>query len=196
MPVNSAEIAANGTITLETGRLLLRKIHPGDTQNAFDNWTSRPEVFRYAAASPHSTPEETKQQILGWMEFYEKPLGYLWAIVYKENGQAIGVIDAHNMHTGHRRIEVGYTLGDAYWGKGIATEALQCVMEYLFKQENFNRISASHYVPNIASGKVLEKCGMEREGIMRDYICAKGIYYDSVLYAAINPNRKPAEADL
>jgi ribosomal-protein-alanine N-acetyltransferase len=65
--------------------------------------------------------------------------------------------------------EIGYCLGEAYWNRGLMTEACGAVLDYLFGEAGFNRISALHAVPNVGSGKVMKKCGMTCEGILRQY---------------------------
>ena len=62
---------------------------------------------------------------------------------------------------------VGYCLSRALWGKGVMTEALSRVVEYLFGEVGFYRIEAKHAVENAASGRVMEKCGFQKEGLLR-----------------------------
>ena len=60
-----------------------------------------------------------------------------------------------------------YAVGKAWWGKGIATEALKAVMAFLFERVGANRIEAGHDVNNPGSGRVMQKAGMQQEGIHR-----------------------------
>jgi len=62
---------------------------------------------------------------------------------------------------------IGYCIGRKYWNKGIASEALKSVMEYLFDKVGFNRIEAKFDPRNPNSGAVLKKCGMKLEGTLR-----------------------------
>lgn len=64
-------------------------------------------------------------------------------------------------------VEIGYCIGSKWWGKGIATEALDAVTKFLFEQVKVNRIQSHHDPVNIGSGKVMLKCGFQYEGTLR-----------------------------
>ncbi|MGN1034147.1 MAG: GNAT family N-acetyltransferase [Oscillospiraceae bacterium] len=64
--------------------------------------------------------------------------------------------------------EIGYVLSKKCWNNGIMTEALTAVINFLFKKANFHRIQAHHKAPNIASGRVMLKSGMQLGGILRE----------------------------
>ncbi len=88
---------------------------------------------------------------------------------------------------GERRIGAlfGYWLGRAYWGRGIATAACAAFTDYALNKRGFVRLEATIYAPNVASMRVLEKCGYVREGIMREAIIKHGEVLDGYLYAKI-----------
>jgi ribosomal-protein-alanine N-acetyltransferase len=75
--------------------------------------------------------------------------------------------------------EIGYWVAEDYWGKGIATAALGQMTEYAFNSRNFRKLFAPVLGPNIASMRVLEKCGYHREGILKDEVQKGGTYFDS-----------------
>jgi RimJ/RimL family protein N-acetyltransferase len=74
--------------------------------------------------------------------------------------------------------EIGYWVGEDYWGKGIATAALLQMTEYGFNTRHFRKLYATALAPNIASMRVLEKCGYRREGILKVEVHKKGTYFD------------------
>jgi RimJ/RimL family protein N-acetyltransferase len=79
---------------------------------------------------------------------------------------AIGVrVDARHAHA-----ELGYWLGTPYWGRGYATEAAEALLQYGFGTLGLHRIFAHHFVRNPASGRVLQKIGMQREGRLREHV--------------------------
>ena len=65
------------------------------------------------------------------------------------------------------KAEVGYCIGRAWWHQGITSEALAGVIRFLFEDVGMERVEARHDVNNPNSGKVMEKCGMRKEGVMR-----------------------------
>ena len=87
--------------------------------------------------------------------------------------------------------EIGYCLGRAFWGRGIMPEALRAVMDYLFDTVGLNRVWAGHDVNNPKSGRVMEKAGMKKEGILRaSGVNNQGIR-DVAIWAALREDRAP-----
>jgi RimJ/RimL family protein N-acetyltransferase len=82
--------------------------------------------------------------------------------------------------------EIGYWLGEEFWGRGIATEALTLVTGYVFGQLNFLRLFALPFADNPASIRVLEKAGYVREGVLRSSSVKYGVPQDQVLFATVN----------
>ncbi len=82
--------------------------------------------------------------------------------------------------------EIGYIISKKEWNKGIMTEALKAVIKYLFDKVNFNRIQLRHMVDNPASGKVMLKCGMKYEGVLRQYgLKNTGERCDTTIYSIL-----------
>lgn len=82
--------------------------------------------------------------------------------------------------------EVGYWLGEGYWGKGIATEALKQFIPYCFQHFELNRLEARVFDNNPASNRVLEKNGFQFEGIQKHACYKSGTFYDIHLFAFVN----------
>ena len=87
------------------------------------------------------------------------------------------------------RAELGYWIGIRYWNRGYCTEAAKAIVEYGFGVLTYHKISARHFVGNHASGRVLEKIGMTREGVLRDDVMTDGRYMTVELYGMVNPSR-------
>ncbi len=158
-----------GTKTIETERLILRRFKLTDAKDMFNNYTSHALVTEYLTWYPHKTLEDTQQylsQIV--LPEYEKPDTYKWAIVWKENGQVIGSIDVVESIERKQRAELGWVIGEEYWGKGIMPEAAREVVKYLFNV-GYERVQAIHDVANKKSGRVMEKVGMKHEGTLLKY---------------------------
>jgi ribosomal-protein-alanine N-acetyltransferase len=82
--------------------------------------------------------------------------------------------------------EIGYWLGEPFWGRGIVTEALSLVTEYAFVRQNILRLFALPFADNLASSRVLEKAGYVREGLLRSASVKFGRPRDQWMYARIN----------
>lgn len=100
------------------------------------------------------------------------------------DGEAVGGISLM-LHDDVERCsaEVGYWLGEGYWGRGIATAALRGLTEYAFKEFSLTRVYALPYARNAASIKVLEKVGYICEGVMRRSAIKDGEILDQLMYA-------------
>lgn len=81
--------------------------------------------------------------------------------------------------------EIGYWLGEPYWGRGYATRALRLLTNWILANTELHRLYAQVIEPNQASIRVLEKGGYEREGILRKAVCKRGVIYDEQLFSKI-----------
>ena len=86
---------------------------------------------------------------------------------------------------GHRSAEIGYWLGEEFWGRGIATQALIAVTDYAFANYDLCRMYAHVFEWNPASARVLEKAGYEFEGRLRKSVTKDGHTIDQLMYAVV-----------
>jgi RimJ/RimL family protein N-acetyltransferase len=101
-------------------------------------------------------------------------------------GQAAGAIGLEPGEDVMRRgAEIGYWIGEAFWGRGIATEALQAYVAHVDRTFRLDRLFAYVFSTNPASARVLEKCGFEREGVLRSAVLKDGRVLDAWLYARV-----------
>ena len=89
--------------------------------------------------------------------------------------------------------ELGYSLSREYWNRGYATQALRTVVDAAFRSLPVNRLEAQHDMRNPASGRVMEKCGLRQEGILRSRIRNKGEYVDVALWAILRSDWEQAQ---
>ncbi len=110
--------------------------------------------------------------------------GHYFAITI--NDEAVGSIGL-TIGTDIERIsaEVGYWLGEEYWGKGITSSALKCLTDYGFNDLGLERIFSVPLEENIASRRVLEKNGFKLEGIMRNSVIKFDKIHNQALYSII-----------
>ncbi|RZU48665.1 RimJ/RimL family protein N-acetyltransferase [Krasilnikovia cinnamomea] len=101
-------------------------------------------------------------------------------------GQAlIGSVELSVTSAAHRRASTGYALARPAWGQGLATEAAAAMLRLGFDRLDLHKISATCDPGNLASGRVLEKIGMRREGHLHDHLYVRGRWRDRLLFAAI-----------
>jgi ribosomal-protein-alanine N-acetyltransferase len=102
------------------------------------------------------------------------------------DGQAVGGISLH-VGTDIERIgaEIGYWLGEEFWGRGIMTSAIRLVTSYAFNERKLIRVFAIPFTANLASCRALEKVGYQREALMRRSALKDGTIRDQYLYAIV-----------
>jgi len=169
---------------LETERLVLRPLLRKDAEDIF-SYASDPEVARYVLWDPHRSVAETRAYIRYIRSLYRHGLPSSWAVVLRNSGSVIGTIGFMWYSETNSAAEIGYSFSRAEWNRGYATEALNAVINSVFSALPLNRLEAQHDIRNPASGRVMEKCGMVREGILRQRIRNKGELIDVVLYAIL-----------
>jgi RimJ/RimL family protein N-acetyltransferase len=115
----------------------------------------------------------------------QSPVANFAIVVGGEVVGGIGVEPGTDVH--RRSAEIGYWLGEPFWGRGIATEALRAVTEYAFQTFDICRLEAGVFEWNPASARVLEKAGYTLEGRARLAVVKDGRIGDRLLYALVRP---------
>lgn len=164
---------------LETDRLMLRPITLDDAEDLFE-YASDPENTRHTFPT-HKSIEETEWVISNL--FMSSPLGN-FAIELKENGKMIGTCDLR-VNESEKSAELAYAINKKYWGNGYAPEAAKRLLELAFQDLKIERLWAKFSSKNPASGRVMEKIGMEKEGILRHTKNLCGDFVDQVIYSRI-----------
>ncbi|MFC0017687.1 GNAT family N-acetyltransferase [Roseibacillus persicicus] len=181
--------------TLETERLLLRPFQRNDAAEV-RRLVGDIRVARNLSLVPHPYPEGLAETwIEGQRAAYEAGTHLTFAITLKGTGAVMGAISLHPKED-LLRAEVGYWVGVPFWGKGYTTEALEEMLRFGFDDFALQRIFATHFVNNPASGRVMEKVGMTLEGVMKLGISRFGVLSDSMQRAIIKPDwerRRQAE---
>ncbi|MGG1924635.1 MULTISPECIES: GNAT family N-acetyltransferase [Chryseobacterium] len=115
-------------------------------------------------------------------EAFENNTGYTFAIRNKED-QIIGAIGLHDRDDD--KAELGYWIGIPYWNKGYVTEAAKAIIDFGFNELKLNKIFATHFPHNPASGRIMEKVGMEQEAVLIKEVKKDGEYFDLVRYCIL-----------
>ena len=113
--------------------------------------------------------------------------GINWAITLKGDDKMLGVIGHYRIKPEHYRAEVGYMILPEYHGKGITSEAVQCVVDYGFKTMKLHSIEGVIDPENEASQRVLQKCGFVKEAHFKENEFYDGKFIDAVVYSKLNP---------
>ncbi|MGC5746878.1 GNAT family N-acetyltransferase [Chryseobacterium sp. NFX27] len=113
-------------------------------------------------------------------ESFENNTGYTFAVRTKE-GKIIGAIGLHDRDDD--KAELGYWVGKPFWNQGYVTEAAIALIDFGFKVLEFNKIYATYFLHNPASGRIMEKIGMEKEALLKQHLKKEGEYFDVMMYS-------------
>ncbi len=154
--------------TLETPRLLLRPLVPEDAAS-LRRWLARDEIYTYWGRKASKNEREPELMFIDarpWVKRKPDP-DFKWGIVLKDAPDSVigdlSIFDIENARMG----SVGYRLDPDLWGQGYVTEGLRAAVDFIFTHTELDRLHATADVRNIASNRVLEKCGFVREGTIR-----------------------------
>lgn len=160
-----------GTVQIETERLVLRRLKMADADSL------------WALGSLVGTPDEVRKMVSDMMVEYERPFCFHWAISYEN--RAIGRIRAWEVDPFNSRCQLGYDIALEYRDRGLMTEALCAVLQYLFDEADFHRVYCQIRSGNLASVRVCEKCGLAFEGTMKGHYKGREGYEDVRLYGIV-----------
>jgi ribosomal-protein-alanine N-acetyltransferase len=180
-------LVSDDNFNLETERFKLRLLRPEDAANMFE-FTSNPDVAKYTGLFElHKNIDETKVWLEKHINHYKNNNYYItWAILDRATNKAIGFCGFEECSTRDSKAELVYAVNHEYWKKGVATEAAQKVIDFGFNVLELNRIWATYDPRNIASGKVLKKCNLVQEGLLRELYFFKGEYVDRVMLGILH----------
>lgn len=148
-------------VTLETERLILRPWKESDAAD-FYAYASIDGVGQMAGWKPHKSLEESKNIL----QMFQKGKN-VFALELKENHKVIGSLglEKYNPQLNEKFYEeskgreIGYVISKEYWGQGLAVEATKRVIQYCFQEQKYDFLVCEHFVSNLQSKRVIEKCG-------------------------------------
>ncbi len=170
--------------TIETERLILREMRLTDTKDLYE-YASDPEVSKFTTWETHKSIEDTKAFINTVIEAQQKKQVRCWYIELKVEKKIIGSCGFVNWDIGNSRAAFGYVIARKYWNTGIMTEAMKEVIAFGFNKMALNRIEATCNDENIGSYRVMEKLGMQYEGLYREYAFKHGQFHDVKIYSIL-----------
>jgi RimJ/RimL family protein N-acetyltransferase len=172
---------------LQTERLILRAFQMDDAP-AVNKYVSEKAIAATTLNIPHPYTLEMADEWIGThKEAFENGQAVRFAITLGDSGNLLGAIGLE-ITAAHERAEIGYWIGKPHWGKGYCTEAALAVLQYGFDSLGLERIFATHFRKNSASGRVMQKAGMKHEGRLRHHVKKWGEFEDLEMYAILRSN--------
>lgn len=169
----------------------LRQIERSDRREWFD-YLRLPEVYQHTSWNVR-TPDDL-DPLFATYESDAATSPRRLAVVDLEGGRLAGTIGLHTISDVNCTAEIAYDLAPAYWGRGLATRLCEAVTAWSFEAFGLVRVQATVLVGNERSVKVLQRCGFQREGLLRSFRMVRGQPGDFHLYARLSTD-EPASGD-
>ena len=166
----------NGTDTITTDRLILRRFEYSDDDSMLRNWIADEKIQSMYSEPVYSTKEEVKELLDKYIGSYERPDYYRWAVIEKASGECIGQIAYFLVDSKNHFAEIEYCIGAEFQCRGYATEATKAVIAFGFDRINLHKVQICTKTINKPSRRVIEKCDFTYEGTLRDYFFMNGEY--------------------
>lgn len=134
------------------------------------------KISRYMKSIPYPYSREDGEW---WLEQGIHAVGCVTRVIENDAGEFVGAIgtipeEGWKKH----QAEIGYWIGEPYWGQGIASEAVKAFCEFCFRELGYKKLYGGVLDPNKGSLRVLEKCGFKKEGLLRQEVVKNGVCYD------------------
>ncbi len=172
------EIEAHGCAELRTERLILRRYRTEDAKDLYHYLGTDPAMYQYSGWNPYATFEMAQETVRRFINSYDNDHAYSW--IMDIDDVIVGTIGAYDYEDDH--IEVGFSVVPGWQRRGLATEALRKVLEYLTGNEGISCVSAWCAAENIGSKLVLEKAGMKLVRTEKDGLAVEDRVYDKLIY--------------
>lgn len=168
--------------TIETQRLILRRLRLSDAENYFLHLGSDEAVTRYMLFDPHTDISQSEASIEKALGRYAQGRCYRWAMARKEDDSLIGVFELLRFQDADNSCSFAYMLGRDHWNRGYGTEAMKAAFHFAFQVLGVHRIEADHMADNPASGAVMRKARMHYVGTIHQKYEKHGVLHDACCY--------------
>ena len=178
-----------GSQDIETERLLIRAFRSEDADSMMRNWISDEYIQGMYGEPAYKTHEDVDKLLGTYIRNYRSGCYFRWGVFEKKSCECIGQIAYFLVDTHNNFGEIEYCIGKAFQGEGYATESCKAVIDYGFDKIGFNKVQICVRPANVASNKVIDKCGFTYEGTLRDYFLIDGKYEGRKYYSILRNER-------
>ncbi len=172
---------------IKTDRLTLREIRLADAKRIFD-MRSNGRVNTFIARHNMQHQEDAKTLAERTINAYNNKQAIGWAGILRENQEIIGTCGFNMIDTYNLRAEIGGEMATEYWGKNIAIEAVQAIIQFGLNTMNLHSIEAKVSPQNRSAIYLMEKLGFVKEAHFKDRILFNDSFFDMAVYTLIKGN--------
>lgn len=182
----------HGLPVLDGARVCLRAPRAPEADGGADLdalWTvfSDAETLRYWSHEPFTTRDQAAGYLAGIDRVRAEGTLFQWAIADRDTDAFLGTVTLYAWDRPHRRAELGFILGRAHWGRGLASDAVRTVLAFAFSEMGLHRVEADVDPENGASLGLLARLGFREEGRLAERWFTFGTWKDSVLLGLLAP---------
>ena len=164
-------------------KIFLRPLNPSDADIMYA-WRQEPSVQRFNPLADLSLSELRERYAKTESDLTKKDASnFCWMV--NERDAAVGYVALNNANWRMCYGEIGYGIAESHHGKGLGTLAVKMLAEKVFKESNLERLIAYVSTENLASWKLLERLGFQREGTLRQHYIIKGRRVDEYVYGIL-----------
>lgn len=170
---------------ISDGNLILRKISKNDVDFFFKSLNEK-NLTTYLSLGPLKSLEQSKGLIKNYLRYWDKCLQFNYIVeLHNLEVMKIGSISLWNVNWQHQRTQIGIWLIPSFWGKGFGEKSINLIKKVAFNHLKINRLEAYIALENQRSVSLFEKCGFNREGMLKQYLNFQGKYHNTVIVALL-----------
>lgn len=179
----------NDPVILEGNKVILRRITMEDAGPLYLSWLNDDEVTKGLDTIAKPYTEEMMRKYV--KDILANENTYMFMVIEKESGKAIGTAKIHNISTKNGTCNLGMMLGDkTTWGKGYGQDTYNTAIDYAFTKLGIRKIWEMANADNVASLSMCRKAGFQEEGRLKDQVFSGGKYVDKILLGLFATNWK------
>lgn len=175
---------------LESKRFNLREVKENDYLSLYEIYSDE-DAVKYQQTGTMQTIEQAQKAVQAFLRGFKNRKFIRWCIAEKESDRVIGLITLHDFNISNSHAEIGFMLNKRFWRQNIMGEAANEIIRFAFEIIGLNRIEALIHPDNIASIKLSEKLGFQREGLLNEaaYNLRTDEYEDRLIFGLIKKNK-------
>ena len=182
----------NELLTLPGPRVSLRHLSQADAAEVLAVFGD-PEVMRFWSAPPFQGLAEASALIDEIHQLFGARRLFQWGICAHETNKVVGTCTLFNISTAHQRAEIGFATARAIWGKGLASEAVELLVQFALHTLKLHRLEADCDPENVRCLRLLERQGFKREGYLRERWRHLGKRQDGIFLGLLAPEWTPRD---
>jgi RimJ/RimL family protein N-acetyltransferase len=181
---------ATPDFTWRTARLIAQPATSEHAQALFDSYASDPAVARFMTWTPHRSLSETEQFLRRCERAWLEGSAFPWTLWLDPGDELAGILE---IRVRGNSIDLGYALARCWWRQGLMSEAVTAIVHWALAQPDIYRVWAVCDIENVASARLLERVGMQCEGILRRWLVHPNLSdapRDCFCYSIVKPVRQ------